>query len=1064
MRQTVNDSGLKLKKTGGLDDDDIDLGEGTPLSMEDIKFIRPSPELPTALAVLGGVSKPMMYAGGRDGMAGSVHFTCAHILLPEQVAQDICNGGGSGGGGDEDHPPEVVKPRRKSLWKSLAAMTGIHSKIDIGGQYKCVSSFAPADGEAASISVAVISNTPSSHNSLTATDRHEKKALFGSRRRATSQHGTADHSEDAHPTWSSVSSVMTLVGLRGGVEVMRATPFQQSYPVALPTPICAGGLPGDSFITLALETDVNASLWEQLLDSERDTHRRETAPNSFLRHGSWVTSTTSTPQKVAMPFSAVAVAHSDGSVSLIGLSRDRNDESFGKSLKSLNRSFDNDDTNSEDEESEDDDEDDEEGSAASHRPNVAPQTTPSALTLSRIGVKKILETDLLDEEKSGHLQVTSVSLLLEHGLCCIAVGGEHKCSGQVALMQLCSVDGRESAVGDLAEEPAEKSVDIVGSKAAPPPIQNTVVDKVDNNDSDSDSDLSIDDMVAASRREAESLVASPMSADDIDIPSSPRSASSTASGLKDKKEEAGGKCKYIWKRAYKLVAHDTAVRCLTTGVSSNGCVMIACADGGGVVSVTDTRTGCTRLLPCGETRGGLVQSKTQVRDQRIVKLSFGSKTFMANDKGTSLLCIGLACGEVQVLDTSSMTIVNIFITNQQQAGSSINLSTAAINLPSASQSGCSLTQVIPSKKQSSSPLLLVAAGVNVSLYQLNKHNAVASVQLGATPIMAATLLATSEYNGHLAVAFTSDWVAYVIAVNEAPNAGLKVLGMKQIQPPGGAPPWETAPVIGDASSSTAKAFERKVVAPGGGGVAIDDSEAEAGGPGWRCIFSKWGELLVTAHGSTELLRLPVVDWSPLALAPASGVIDMSGSGKLDMSALMQEVNIGPEFRAELPLPSTQSLRGSMSGAGATGPTGADEAAPPPPPPTEHNTPRRSSLFRLSSTTKSPPQQTSTPTSSVVDDEDDVEETVNNTNNNIDLAAVFDHFDRPAIHYEEGEKAEDLSHLSPEERTKRLLEQRGEALANMEDKSRKVAEAAEAYRDGTAKIKQEAVKQNKKWPF
>jgi len=84
---------------------------------------------------------------------------------------------------------------------------------------------------------------------------------------------------------------------------------------------------------------------------------------------------------------------------------------------------------------------------------------------------------------------------------------------------------------------------------------------------------------------------------------------------------------------------------------------------------------------------------------------------------------------------------------------------------------------------------------------------------------------------------------------------------------------------------------------------------------------------------------------------------------------------------------------------------------------------------------------------------------------MDLSEIFDHFDRPKFQNtgsdEEGGE-NDMSHLSPEARTKLLLEQRGEKLAEVEDRAKKLADASQAYRDNTAQIKEEAIKQSKKW--
>jgi hypothetical protein len=59
---------------------------------------------------------------------------------------------------------------------------------------------------------------------------------------------------------------------------------------------------------------------------------------------------------------------------------------------------------------------------------------------------------------------------------------------------------------------------------------------------------------------------------------------------------------------------------------------------------------------------------------------------------------------------------------------------------------------------------------------------------------------------------------------------------------------------------------------------------------------------------------------------------------------------------------------------------------------------------------------------------------------------------------------DLANLTPEERTKHLLKERGDALQKAEHKAKAMAEGAQQYRDNAARLKAETKKQANKWPF
>lgn len=62
-------------------------------------------------------------------------------------------------------------------------------------------------------------------------------------------------------------------------------------------------------------------------------------------------------------------------------------------------------------------------------------------------------------------------------------------------------------------------------------------------------------------------------------------------------------------------------------------------------------------------------------------------------------------------------------------------------------------------------------------------------------------------------------------------------------------------------------------------------------------------------------------------------------------------------------------------------------------------------------------------------------------------------------------AVDVAGLTPEERTKRLLEARGEALKQTDQKAKLMADGAQQYRDNAARLKAETKKSaNNMWPF
>jgi len=96
---------------------------------------------------------------------------------------------------------------------------------------------------------------------------------------------------------------------------------------------------------------------------------------------------------------------------------------------------------------------------------------------------------------------------------------------------------------------------------------------------------------------------------------------------------------------------------------------------------------------------------------------------------------------------------------------------------------------------------------------------------------------------------------------------------------------------------------------------------------------------------------------------------------------------------------------------------------------------------------------------------------------LDLAALFDVFvpttsssssstSAELLANSSGESAAvDLASFTPEERTKRLLEARGEALKQTDQKAKLMAEGAQQYRDNAARLKAETKKSaNNIWPF
>jgi hypothetical protein len=206
---------------------------------------------------------------------------------------------------------------------------------------------------------------------------------------------------------------------------------------------------------------------------------------------------------------------------------------------------------------------------------------------------------------------------------------------------------------------------------------------------------------------------------------------------------------------------------------------------------------------------------------------------------------------------------------------------------------------------------------------MGAEKALASVQLGAHPIIAASVVEGGGSSGlTFVVAVASDWMVWLVSVDTGYGASsssstatfapkLRVLGLKQGCAPGGAPPWDTAPA--DAASASANAgagasgssnneaahvaYDKAVKAEGGT-FQVDDAEAEAGGPGRRAIMTAWGELLMTAHGASECLRLPLLHWPALV---GGGVVGGAGGGQGEggNSELDNHVNTGPTLTAQL---------------------------------------------------------------------------------------------------------------------------------------------------------------------
>jgi hypothetical protein len=84
-----------------------------------------------------------------------------------------------------------------------------------------------------------------------------------------------------------------------------------------------------------------------------------------------------------------------------------------------------------------------------------------------------------------------------------------------------------------------------------------------------------------------------------------------------------------------------------------------------------------------------------------------------------------------------------------------------------------------------------------------------------------------------------------------------------------------------------------------------------------------------------------------------------------------------------------------------------------------------------------------------------------------LEAIFDVFGDGGSaggDLEGADDEEDWEDLTPEERTKRLLQKRGEDLKRLDQKMARTVEIAAEYKANAAKLKEETKKQAAKWPF
>ena len=746
----------------------------------------------------------------------------------------------------------------------------------------------------------------------------------------------------------------------------------------------------------------------------------------------------------------------------------------------------------------------------------------------------------------------------------------------------------------------------------------------------------------------------------------------------DDEEEEDGHEGWQWRRAYTISAHLVAPRCIAVSRTNapletseaapeqttralqsrhrhrRSGVLVAAADSSGVISVTDLDAGVTRSLPANGSRGTVVAINQQVRDQRIVKLAFGSARSIGGG-GELLLIASLACGDVHLFDALTLKTLGVFTASddpneavsgrtQSGSGGSGTKSFSSLFQTGRSESRnvnlappsmkCVLAEILPldsnppphsrSNGDGAAPkgddrcALITVSGSTVRLDHWQRSvdstyttagansSRVSSVKIGKEPILCAVLvrapvppvsqspLTCMHSPSCYVLAVSSKWIAYLVSVAPPPGSKaaqhggssnssssssgmLQVLGCKQLALPGGPPPWELF-------SETAEqlTYDKKVTAEGGT-FQVDDGEAEAGGPGQRVVITSWGELLCGAHGSGEVLRLPVIDWGAfLSASPLAPSLDASDSSpSITLSANAPRLYSGPvlrfihdlkdQIRTEDNLSDDESSDDdddddddsasngkqyeSMARVGSETTdispphppepvdmasiaaaaiaevakdeqstsqivANFDEANVPPPPMASTSSPegsqapkRRSTAFGFamrrftfaSSSNATTPVSGSTPSSSTMASSSpsppksakfQAEKTVVQM---VDLDAIFDSEEVRASERndliarreaqlrsdllggdsaeaevnrellersgkEDGAiSAEELAAMTPEQRTKLLLEQRGKDLKRLDKKVTSMSEAAQGYREFAKQSKDEAKKASR-WPF
>jgi len=335
---------------------------------------------------------------------------------------------------------------------------------------------------------------------------------------------------------------------------------------------------------------------------------------------------------------------------------------------------------------------------------------------------------------------------------------------------------------------------------------------------------------------------------------------------------------WAWTRVFTVTgAHLVAARCLACAVDgeADGGLLVAAADGAGVLSLTQTRTGLTRTVAGGTSRGGVVRAADAsasgdshkatgaVRDQRVVRLAFagprrvlggghgsgnlGGVDGSAQMGGPSLVLVSLACGEVHVVEVNTAQVI-IILPAPGPPDPLLATATATnggINLAPAAATACPLAEVL--QAESKERHVLIVAGRSVRLHGLPRGGAhsnggplkprghipavtaVSCVQmLGPSPVLGAALLDRNVVTGGkggggkvLVLCLCADWVAWLLSVDQQ-SGKLKVEGVRQVDPPGGAPPWDFEEGSGRATAAAplVSAYDERVTAQGGGGFQV----------------------------------------------------------------------------------------------------------------------------------------------------------------------------------------------------------------------------------------------------